>query len=216
MPKRTPQTQGTCQWCKSQLNKTAMKKHLLSCLGKRMGESLKDGKTASQRIFLILVDGYGLSGHNYWLYLAALGSTSFKELDNFLRKIWVECCGHLSAFHTGKLDIGKGQKLGHVLTPGDKFSYEYDFGDTTELKLTVLGVMEGLITKGKVQVLARNDAPAIQCSYCGKLATDICAECLYKDKGWLCDDCGPKHGCDEGMRLPLVNSPRTGVCGYEG
>jgi hypothetical protein len=193
-----------------------MKKHLQSCLGKRKAESFKDGKTAFQEIFLILVEGYGVSGDKYWLYLAASENASFKDLDNFLRKIWLECCGHLSAFRTGKLEVGKGQKLGHILTSGEKFFYEYDFGDTTELKLSVLGVSEAPIMKRKIQVLARNDAPPIPCSYCGKLATAICLECLYDGKGWLCDDCGPDHECNEEMRLPLVNSPRTGVCGYTG
>ncbi len=36
------------------------------------------------------------------------------------------------------------------------------------------------------------------------------------DAGWLCDSCAEDHKCGEDMLLPVVNSPRTGVCGYTG
>ncbi len=216
MPRRTSQTQGTCLLCSAPFKKTAMKKHLQTCLEKNMEQGLKEGQFVSQKIFLIQVEGYGLSGDNYWIYLAALGNASLTNLDTLLRGLWVECCGHLSAFYIGKQELGKSKKLEHFLTPGDKFVYEYDFGTTTELKLTVMGVMEGFLKKGKVQVLARNDAPFIQCSHCDKPATEICTECIYDGQGWLCNECARKHKCDEDRRLPLVNSPRTGVCGYTG
>src|SRR6266699_6043638 len=46
--------------------------------------------------------------------------------------------------------------------------------------------------------------------------THICTQCIYKDKGYLCDTCARSHKCGEEMLLPLVNSPRAGVCGYTG
>jgi Zn finger protein HypA/HybF involved in hydrogenase expression len=75
---------------------------------------------------------------------------------------------------------------------------------------------EGTLKKGKVEILARNETPQIKCDQCEKPATTICTECLYDGGGWLCDDCASTHGCDEDMFLPLVNSPRAGVCGYTG
>lgn len=216
MLRRTNQTQGTCLLCGSPFKKTTMKKHLQTCLEKNMEQGLKEGQLVPQKIFLILVEGYGLSGYNYWIYLSALGNASLTNLDTLLRRLWVECCGHLSAFHVGREEVGKSKKLEHLLIPGDQLFYEYDFGTPTVLKLTVLGEMEGHIKKGKVQILARNDAPLIQCSHCDKPATEICSECFYDDQGWLCDACVREHKCDEEMRLPLVNSPRTGVCGYTG
>ncbi len=42
-------------------------------------------------------------------------------------------------------------------------------------------------------------------------------ECLYDGRrGYLCEACLADHECDEEMFMPLVNSPRTGVCGYVG
>jgi hypothetical protein len=69
--------------------------------------------------------------------------------------------------------------------------------------------------KKKVEILARNDPPEIKCSHCDNLAAHICVECDY-DNCWLCDDCAEDHECGEDMLLPVVNSPRTGVCGYVG
>lgn len=41
-------------------------------------------------------------------------------------------------------------------------------------------------------------------------------ECIYYDEGYYCKECAPKHECGEQMMLPVLNSPRTGVCGYDG
>lgn len=46
--------------------------------------------------------------------------------------------------------------------------------------------------------------------------TQVYAQCIYEGKGWLCDKCGRIHECGEDMLLPVVNSPRVGMCGYTG
>ena len=33
----------------------------------------------------------------YWMHLAVNASATLETLDQFLRAIWLECCGHLSA-----------------------------------------------------------------------------------------------------------------------
>lgn len=35
---------------------------------------------------------------DYWLHLQAPGDRTFGELDSVLRRLWLECCNHLSAF----------------------------------------------------------------------------------------------------------------------
>src|SRR6266542_1177987 len=37
----------------------------------------------------------------YWLHLEAPSNASLEDLDFFLRRTWLECCGHLSAFRLG-------------------------------------------------------------------------------------------------------------------
>ena len=111
----------------------------------------------------------------------------------------------------------RGVKLGKLLSVGQQFEHEYDFGTTTELKLKVVAEREGMAVKGKpVQVLAQNEPPEIPCENCGKLATQVCSECIYEGEGWVCDDCAEEHECGEDMLLPVVNSPRVGMCGYTG
>jgi hypothetical protein len=112
--------------------------------------------------------------------------------------------------------------LSEVLKPGMKFGHQYDFGSTTALALRVVGEYGGA-ARGKkeepVRVLARNDPPEIRCGKCGKPAELVCTECLCEGRGWLCKSCAKKHEdeCEGGeMMLPVVNSPRVGVCGYCG
>ncbi len=216
MPRKAP-LNGTCAICNATITKKEAKKHVSACLQESGRDAKAMGRKKSPaKLYHLLVEGSGLSGDLYWMHLKALGSARLRDLDTFLRDIWLECCGHMSAFSDKEGDMEMGEKLEDILMPGQKLTYEYDFGSTTGLLLTVDSEIEGSIKKGKVEILARNEAPQIKCNQCEKPATTICTECLYEDQGWLCDDCARKHDCDEEMFLPLVNSPRTGVCGYTG
>ena len=98
-----------------------------------------------------------------------------------------------------------------------EFSYTYDFGSSTNLELRVVNEYKGNSSEKTVKILARNDAPEIKCSECEeKLATKICVNCKWSGRGCLCEDCAEDHGCGQEMLLPVVNSPRVGVCGYCG
>ena len=214
---KKPPLDGTCAICKGRVTKKETPKHLQKCLqAKEEDEKTAGRKKSPSKIFHLLVEGYGLSGDLYWIHLKALGSARFGDLDMFLRDIWLECCGHMSAFSLDEEEIDMKEKLGDTLRPGQKLIYEYDFGSTTELLLNVISEFEGTLKKGKVEILVRNGAPQIKCDQCDTPATTICTECLYDGEGWLCDDCASTHGCDEEMFLPVVNSPRAGVCGYVG
>ncbi|MBT9144001.1 MAG: hypothetical protein DDT29_02415 [Dehalococcoidia bacterium] len=161
------------------------------------------------------------------MHLSVPVNATLEDLDGFLRDIWLECCGHLSAFtiegtrHSispiGEYDE-RGMKvaLSDVLASGIKFYHEYDFGTTTELTLRVVSEHEGEDKSESIQLLARNDPPLIACDSCGKIATQVCTECIWSGKGWLCNECAREHGCSEEMLLPVVNSPRVGMCGYTG
>jgi hypothetical protein len=208
-------SKGTCSLCKSTFDKSGMTKHLQSCLGRTQsdGEPMNES-SPSLKFFHLLVEGHDLP--EYWMHLKVSSHARFQDLDDFLRDIWLECCGHMSAFRIGREEVKKSKKLEYVLQPGMQLIHEYDFGSTTELMLRVISEFKSDSKKGKVEILARNDPPQIKCSHCDHLATHICTECAYEDEGWLCDDCAEGHECGEDMLLPVVNSPRTGVCGYTG
>ncbi len=206
---------GTCALCKSAFGKSAMTKHLQSCMEKsQIDEKFTKDSSSLLKFFHLLVEGHHLP--EYWMHVKVSSHARFEDLDNFLRKIWLECCGHMSAFRIGREEVKKSKKLEYVLHPGMRLDYEYDFGSTTELMVKVVSEFKSNIKTGEVGILARNDPPQIKCSNCDHLATRICTECICEDAGWLCDDCAEDHKCDEDMLLPVVNSPRTGVCGYVG
>jgi len=215
---KTQKSEGTCLLCGVKLAKGAVSRHLKLCA--TTGNAAGKPKT---KAFHIVVEGAHLP--EYWLHLSVPAGAKLERLDAFLRNIWLECCGHLSAFKIEKTlysrqpDAEYGEKnmrveLRKALTPGIKFSYDYDFGSTTSLALKVVGEIEN--ESDSIQLLARNTPPAIPCSKCGKPATQVCVDCAWEEKGWLCGACAPKHKCGEDMLLPVVNSPRVGVCAYSG
>ncbi len=226
-------SKGTCTFCHRELSKASMTRHLASCEQRiaMQGERESRQQAKKSKAFHLAVEGYRLP--MYWMHLEVSVDTTLATLDRFLRDTWLECCGHLSVFRIGGFNYyvdaemdaywdwdmrrkNMQVKLEEVLSPGQTCSYEYDFGSTTELLVKVISEQE-VDMKGKaIQILARNSLPIIPCDVCGQPATSLCIQCIYEDKGCLCDACAKSHECDEEMLLPLVNSPRAGVCGYTG
>lgn len=225
MPRQT--SKGKCSLCGGAFSKAAMTKHLESCRA-GTGASGTQGRTrgpGTKKTFHLIVEGRHLP--EYWMHIEIPVSADFGLLDSFLRQTWLECCGHMSAFTVGRkrysvgpmeefAEKGMDVALGEVLRPGMKFYHEYDFGSTTVVALKVVSEGEGEVGKELVRLLARNDPPSITCGSCGETATKVCTQCIYEGEGWLCDRCARKHRCGEEMLLPVVNSPRVGVCGYAG
>jgi hypothetical protein len=209
-------TSGVCMLCNSRYKGAGMGRHLKSCLPRSLAKKTEGEKDSAQTFFHIEVRGFYLP--DYWLHLMVDGDATLGTLDQLLRDVWLECCQHLSVFSSGDGDLEMGRKLKDVLKPGMELLHEYDFGTTTELLIRVLGEYEGPVQRTEpVRILARNEAPEILCDVCGKApAVQICPECKWSGAGWLCQTCAATHRCDEDMRLPVVNSPRTGVCGYSG
>lgn len=162
-----------------------MTKHLKKCEQRKTTIEKQEGK-GEIKIFHIMAEGRYLP--QYWIHFEMPANATLKDLDNFLRNIWVECCGHLSAFTIDNIRYS---------------SYPLKEYDERSMK-------------EKVKLLARNEPPPIKCEICGKTATYVCSQCRYEGKGWLCDECASKHECGEEMLLPVVNSPRVGMCGYTG
>jgi hypothetical protein len=223
MAKRTV-SKGVCEACHKEVSKSAMTRHLAGCLETQ--ETGKSGKTSL--LHHLIVEAPGMS--EYWLHIEVPTSATLAHIDTFLRGIWLECCGHMSAFrvgrqtyaahpdpeaeeYTGVKEKSMGTKIGPLvgLSP---WSYEYDFGSTTELRIRVLGAREG-VARG-VRLLARNAPPPIACQVCGQPAVSICSQCVWDDGGWMCKACTKAHKCGADYTLPVVNSPRVGVCGYTG
>jgi hypothetical protein len=220
---------GRCAYCDRVISKSGMTRHLQSC--EKRAAAMKSER-GSGRLFHIVVEGR--DNPEYWVHLEAPGIATLDELDALLRETWLECCGHLSAFYISGLEYSSfvdpydiaplfgpepetmNKELYRVLRPGTRFFHEYDFGSTTRLTLRVVSERKGRVGDKPIAVLARNEPPEIACSECGRPATQVCVECIWEGRGWLCEECAEDHDCDEYLRLPVVNSPRVGVCSYTG
>jgi hypothetical protein len=241
-------SEGQCNLCGKIFAKQAMTRHLLACI--RQPRPLPPSSRKRLRtavVFHLLIQGY--YAPEYWLHLEIAADAKLIDLDQFLRDIWLECCGHLSAFTitnvkhnaTGEVwDLNNRQslwdtplnfdfididddshcfnkRLSELLKPGVEFDYEYDFGSTTNLKLKVVAERESQVSGNRINILARNNPPVFLCESCREEnATQICLECEWKGEGWLCAKCAKQHLKHKEMFLPVVNSPRAGVCGYTG
>ncbi|HEY9245576.1 MAG TPA: hypothetical protein VIO11_01900 [Candidatus Methanoperedens sp.] len=64
--------------------------------------------------------------------------------------------------------------LHKILIPGQKFSYEYDCGSPTNIKLKVIHERKIEDSDRSIEILARNEMPLVYCDSCGKIATYIC------------------------------------------
>ena len=160
---------------------------------------------------------------NFWMYLAEKKDGSLRQLDQFLRDVWVECCGHLSLFcfedtvYSCNCREMPGRsmnaKLMSILEEGMSFRYEYDMGSPTELLVEVVGTIRMPHRREKVFPLARNFMPKYKCVRCGRRGELVSRMDMGPiEKGVFCARCAQKEDI-EGL-LPLVNSPRTGICGY--
>ncbi|GHV12564.1 hypothetical protein FACS189491_05810 [Spirochaetia bacterium] len=84
----------------------------------------------------------------YWLLLDIALNATLEDFDDFLRQIWLECCGHMSGFYPPVDSWGRD---------------EFDMN------------------------------------------------------AYYCEECYEIHDCpDKEYTLPITNSPRTCVCGYDG
>lgn len=218
-----------CGICGEEVKWRSAKRHLKKC--REQNPLLPISKKKTEMFMLRIRGKYE---KDYVLIVEMPGSFSLGDLDDYLRRIWLECCGHLSAFtiHGNRYDSHPADfsfmgeepndamsevELSEVLTPGLKFAYEYDFGSTTDLELEVLDIRETFEKPPKaIILLMRNKPPQFKCEGCDKPATIISA----LDGGLRCFDCAKTaeendDEYDDCYGLPLVNSPRAGVCGYD-
>lgn len=230
--------------CKSRINRH-LQKHLAD-----KTKSSKAGKS-----FLIKIETNSRWGSSpYFLSFWVDGETTIGDIDDFLRGIWLECCGHMSSFTNPKNkqkggmwdlfeaenllakgkkkeyenmmeesngEIPKNRKVNAALTKNMKIDFEYDFGSTTSLHLTVIEEYP-VKTDEDIVLLSRNEPPEIFCETCAKEpATQICTVCMGYEKSAFCKKCAKQHAktCSDFAdyaAMPVVNSPRMGVCAYEG
>ena len=352
-------SKGICNFCKGEFDKSKMSQHLKYCKQRSLAVTTGEAKAAKSKdaqkmkLFHIVVEGR--YNPQYWMHLELPAIDTFDDVDQFLRDIWLECCGHLSEFRVGNISymsqpeelmwgdpvIVEGEdddeedyedededdlfdpeieeelenmspteaagkllevltqefqvnplelpseefdaklkellvkrmeretgaslssaqqaqidslvpvirsglqltsnpffdsmlnnmeresdmdvKLGKVLKVGQKFTYEYDFGSTTDLVLRLVSEREGFIEdeeSDNIEILARNNAPEMTCVVCGKPAKKVAPGYYFgiEEHVYCSAKCARKNKEEFSYEemLPVVNSPRVGVCAYTG
>lgn len=222
--KATNESYGVCVNCGAREASAGMIDHLRGCLSARSGH----GWTAMVQMRVEAVDA-----PHFWMDLEVEAGAQLSRLDDFLRATWLECCGHMSAFHIGRYMYSSTGPVGPPLSaseramtiplsevlpaPGTAFRYEYDFGSTTRLVLHAWGRREGTRERKGIRLLARNEARVWRCIECTEVATAVCPYCRDTGDGTFCATHARRHDCSgegQDVFLPIVNSPRMGVCGY--
>jgi len=149
------QSKGTCAYCGKEMSKAGISKHLQTCVERQAAIAKAEQVPGSreQLYHLRVQDAYNPA---FGLDLEMRGSQSLKDLDFYLREIWLDCCGHMSEFSAGGFmhTVRKARKLSDVFPYGEcELLHVYDY--------------------------------------------------THPHKNY-------------GDPLPLMNSPRTGMCGYTG
>lgn len=102
-----------------------MTRHLQSCKARQAANaSMPPGKLSTVKLLHLSIEG--THANMYWMHIEIPTTTKLIKLDQFLRDIWLECCGHLSQFKIGGVDyiIDRlyGQKLDVDIGFGDDFA----------------------------------------------------------------------------------------------
>jgi hypothetical protein len=219
---RGQQSKGVCAYCQQEIAKNGITKHLAACVQRQTSiEKAARKKTAGETLYHLRVQDAG--GGEFWLNLEMRGSSTLDDLDEYLRAIWLECCGHLSQFSVGGWrgnEIPMKRRAEEVFQNGIELTHIYDFGTSSQTLIRVVEMREGKPTTAhSIALMARNLMPASKCLECRKPATMLCLECLIEEDKWgtLCEAHAKKHPHDNyGEPIELVNSPRLGMCGYSG
>ena len=219
---RGSQSRGQCAFCGYETTKGSMVKHLATCPQRhvRITSAEQTNRQTETLYHLRVQDAYN---SDFWLHVEVRGVATLKDIDAYLRVIWLECCGHLSQFSVGGWrgrEIAKQRRVDTVFQHDVELTHIYDFGTSSETRIKRIGQREGVPLSARPMVLmARNVMPEATCIECGQSATHLCLECVIEadGAGTLCDQHAATHPHEDyGEPLELVNSPRLGMCGYTG
>jgi len=219
---RGKQSKAKCTYCGQQFIKNRMTTHLSSCSQRQQTLAIAErNNVRTEKLYYLRVQDASTS--SFWLDLEVNGSATLREIDSYLRAIWLECCGHMSRFSVGgwgEDEINMRRRVQEVFNPGVELTHIYDFGTSSETRVKAIEVRDGKpTTRHPVALMARNEMPELRCEECSEPAARLCNECMYEEEraGTLCERHAKTHPHESyGELLPIVNSPRVGMCGYEG
>ena len=117
-------SEGKCLFCGKTFTKAGINRHLVTHLNEKI-ENEKPGTS-----FLVKIESdKQWSSAPYFLSLWVDCATTMQSIDKFLRDIWLECCGHMSAFRNPKMKKNAGGMFAAMeayeyLERGNRAKYE--------------------------------------------------------------------------------------------
>lgn len=162
--------------CAHRSTKARMPAHLAVCIPKHGGSG------PSRTSVVLRFDASHDS--RYCVYVEARADAPLRQVDAFLRTLWLECCGHMSAFRAARRELAMGISVERAFASAHTLQYEYDFGSTTALSGAIVSTRRAPASRAVVRLLARNEPIAWPCAECTAPATVVCPFCIESG-----DDC---------------------------
>lgn len=203
-------SEGKCFYCTQIVPQAQITKHLAAHLAQMQKEDA--AKSPETYCHIVVEDGV------MFLQLLVKGKASMKKIDTFLKDIWLDCCGHMSGFGHKDFKVSTTHMVMDVFETKVKIYHDYDYGSTTRVYLRGIKNYK-LNLKEDIVLLSRNEPLKLICAKCEKHpAANICTVC---DWDFFCESCSTQHDKEcadfqDYAKMPVVNSPRMGVCGYTG
>src|SRR5262245_6388793 len=117
---RVPEN-GTCELCDAGVLRGSAAPHIADCAP---AHDVSNG--VPELLIQLRVSARGL--RLYWLDVEIKADAKLAALDAFLRRVWLECCGHLSVFRIDGVDyFSRGYEFGFAGAFG---------GDRVERRMT--------------------------------------------------------------------------------
>lgn len=170
-------TKIMCPTCDKKFGSIKIHSHYPACIASKYSEYAGH---------IVSFTSHGITGKLHFLYCIFPSNTTLSTLDTFMRKIWCECCGHMSMFVNADRDeYDKNSKIKDY--PDDtRMIYEYDMGTSTTVYVTFHSTLSGSNSIKNPLIIARNSEIVYKCKKCKSKAS----KWLYGDP--LCDECSKK------------------------
>lgn len=120
-------SEGKCVFCENTYDQRGIGRHLDTHLAKMAKENTSTKQTTYCHI--------EVKAYKMFLHLFVKGNLTMESIDQYLRCIWLECCGHFSGFGYNDQEISMGKRVKNVFQPGVVIFHDYDYGTTTRVIL---------------------------------------------------------------------------------
>ena len=231
-------SEGCCIYCNKMYSSAGISRHLNAHLAKKEKESPAKSKayhlkiSGDQIYFLQVLMNEKLTLGDLDSFLRSIWLECCGHLSSFdikkkqpsrrnKNESMVDMLTRMMDSYEDSMD-GEDQNIpiGQLLKKDMKIDYEYDFGSTTHLKIKVMGEYK-VKSPEFVVLLSRNEPLKMLCHVCNKKPAEVMCQACYSEPYMFCNSCKGGHAkkcSDFGdySEVDIVNSPRMGVCGYDG